>query len=134
MNLGRLRARVLREWVLLLLLPALAFRLLVPQGFMPAFGADAELTMQMCHGDGRSSVIVRLTRDGSEAPGEPQAGHDAPCVFAAAAAVAPPAVDVSLPGFYSRLERLQSPQVATAAPVHPHRHRPQSPRAPPSLA
>ena len=131
MNLGRLRARAIREWVLLLLLPALAFRLLVPEGFMPAFGGDAVLTMQMCHGDGKSSVIVRLTRDGSKAPDGSQAGHDAPCVFAAAATVAPPASDVALPDLSAWLEEPQSLHVASAAPARPH-HRPQSPRAPPS--
>ena len=47
MNLGRFRARVTREWVILLLLPALAFRLLVPEGFMPAFGDGAELTPEV---------------------------------------------------------------------------------------
>ena len=133
MYLGRLRACVIREWVLLLLLPALAFRLLVPEGFMPAFGSDAVLTMQMCHGDAKSSMIVRLTQDGSKAPDGSQHGHDAPCVFAAAATVAPPAVDVALPDPRSRLEEPRSPPVATAAPARPH-HRPQSPRAPPSLA
>jgi hypothetical protein len=132
MKLGRLRARVIREWVVLLLLPALAVRLLVPEGFMPAFGDGAELTMQMCHGDGKSSVIVRLTQGGDEAPDDPQAGHAAPCVFAAAATIAPPAADFAAPEFTARLEHLQTPRAVTTAPVRPH-HRPQSPRAPPSL-
>jgi len=132
MKLGRLRARVIREWVVLLLLPALAVRLLVPEGFMPAFGDGAELTMQMCHGDGKSSVIVRLTRDGSQAPDDEQAGHDAPCVFAAAATIAPPAADFAVLDFTARLDRPRTPRALTAAPVRPH-HRPQSPRAPPSL-
>lgn len=132
MKLGRLRARVTREWVILLLLPALAFRLLVPEGFMPAFGDGTELTMQMCHGDGKSSVIVRLTRDSDEAPDDPQAGHAAPCVFAAAATLAPPAAEFAAQDFIARLEHLQMPRVMFAVPVHRH-HRPQSPRAPPSL-
>jgi|APFre7841882724_1041349.scaffolds.fasta_scaffold17778_4 hypothetical protein len=132
MKLDRLRARVTREWVILLLLPALAFRLLVPEGFMPAFGDGAELTMQMCHGDGKSSVIVRLTQDGGEAPDDPQAGHSAPCVFAAAATIAPPAADFAVQDFITRLEHLQAPHAVIAAPVRPL-HRPQSPRAPPSL-
>jgi len=132
MKLGRLRARATRQWVTLLLLPALAFRLLVPEGFMPAFGDGAELTMQMCHGDGKSSVIVRLTQDGGEAPEGSQAGHSAPCVFAAAATVAPPAADFAVQDFIARLEHRQTPRAPAAAPVRPH-HRPQSPRAPPSL-
>lgn len=132
MNLGRFRARVTREWVILLLLPALAFRLLVPEGFMPAFGDGAELTMQMCHGDGKSSVIVRLTQQSGEAPDDPQAGHAAPCVFAAAATIAPPAADFAVQHFIARLEHQHAPRAVTTAPVRPH-HRPQSPRAPPSL-
>ena len=132
MKLGRLRERVIREWVILLLLPALAFRLLVPEGFMPAFGDGALLTMQMCHGDGKSSVIVRLTQGGDEAPDDPQAGHAAPCVFAAAATIAPPVADFAAPDFTARLEHLETPRAVTTAPVRPH-HRPQSPRAPPSL-
>ncbi|MDQ1308983.1 MAG: hypothetical protein QG601_251 [Pseudomonadota bacterium] len=132
MRLGRLRAHVTRQWVILLLLPALAFRLLVPEGFMPAFGDGTELTMQMCHGDGKSSVIVRLTQDGGEAPDDSQAAHSAPCVFAAAATIAPPAADFAAPDFTARLEHLQTPRAVTAAPAR-HHHRPQSPRAPPSL-
>jgi hypothetical protein len=132
MNLGWHRARVTRKWVILLLLPALAFRLLVPEGFMPAFGDGAELTMQMCHGDGKSSVIVRLTQDGGEAPDDRQAGHAAPCVFAAAATIAPPAADFAVRDFITRLEHQQPPRAVTAAPARLH-HRPQSPRAPPSL-
>jgi hypothetical protein len=132
MNLGRLRSRVTREWVILLLLPALAFRLLVPEGFMPAFGDGVELTMQMCHGDGKSSVIVRLTQHSGEAPDDPQTGHATPCVFAAAATIAPPAADVAVQDFIARLEHQQTPRAVTTAPVRPH-HRPQSPRAPPSL-
>jgi len=132
MNPGWLRTRATREWVALLLLPALAFRLLVPEGFMPTFGDGAVLTMQMCHGDGKSSVIVRLTQDGGEAPDEDLARHDAPCVFAAAATVAPPAAGMAAPDFTARLEPRQSPRAVTPASVRSP-HPPQSPRAPPSL-
>jgi hypothetical protein len=40
MHLGRFRTRALHEWVVLLMLPALALalRLLVPAGFMRSFG------------------------------------------------------------------------------------------------
>ncbi len=60
MGPGRLRNRLFRERVVLLLLPVLAFRMLFPAGFMPRFGDDLELTMQMCHGDGKSSVIMSM--------------------------------------------------------------------------
>lgn len=128
MKLGRFRARVTREWVILLLLPALAFRLLVPEGFMPAFGDGAELTMQMCHGDGKSSLVIRLTGRGGDAPSEP-AKHDAPCVFAASGPVAPPAVAILSPHLAVQLEPFAS--VRPASVNRPTPHRPQSPRAPP---
>ena len=131
MNLGRLRARELREWVILLLLPVLAFRLLVPAGFMPSFGDGLAVSMQMCHGDAKSSVVMRLTGGAHEAPGGPAANHDAPCVFAASAAVAPPAsIAVPLAGA-APPEPPQLPRVAAPSLSTPHR--PQSPRAPPSF-
>jgi hypothetical protein len=129
MNLRRLRARATREWVYLLLLPALAFRLLVPAGFMPTVGDDLAVTMQMCHGDAKSSAVIRLT-GADEAPAGQHARHDAPCVFAASAAVAPPAFAVvPLP------PEAGPDSIAVAreqAPVARPLHHPQSPRAPPT--
>jgi hypothetical protein len=128
MILGRLRARAAREWVYLLLLPALAFRLLVPAGFMPTVGDDLAVTMQMCHGDAKSSIVVRLT-GADDAPAAPHATHDAPCVFAASATVAPPAV-ADVPQLSSSPpEAIPAP--APTGPVARPLHHPQSPRAPP---
>jgi hypothetical protein len=130
MNLGWLRARKLRGWVVLLLLPALAFRVLVPEGFMPRFGADLDLSMQMCHGDARSSAAMRLLQNEAPTP----AGDDGPqhsaCVFAASAAATPPEPTLAVLGPAARpdAERRPSPP-APALPLH---HRPQSPRAPPT--
>ena len=130
MHLGRLRARRFRRQViLLLLLPVLAFRLLFPAGFMPRFGDDLELSMQMCHGDARSSTVMRLLADGPAAPGDDERQHDAPCVFAAVGAFAPPeptlaALDVA------GHEIVGAPPIAPA-PTLRLPHRPQSPRAPP---
>ena len=128
MNLGRLRARRPREWVILLLLPALAWRLMVPAGFMPAAGDGGTLTMQMCHGDAQSSIVIRLAGQG-ETPGEHSAPHDSPCAFAASATVAPPAIAAGpvaavLPTGFALPSRPAAP--ATRTPHHPH-----SPRAPP---
>jgi hypothetical protein len=131
MNLGRLRTRALRQRLVLLLLPLLAFRVLVPDGFMPSFGDGLEVSMQMCHGDAKSSVVVRLTGGTDEAPGVPQASHEAPCVFAATAGAALQATIVlPLPGATSP-DFIAAPRAAAPSPRTPHR--PQSPRAPPSL-
>ena len=128
MSLGRLRARATREWVYLLLLPALAFRLLVPAGFMPAVGEDFAVTMQMCHGDAKSSIVVRLTAD-ENAPAAPQASHESPCVFAASATVAPPALP-ALPQL-SAATPDAGPSPERPAPASRSLRHPQSPRAPP---
>ena len=128
MNLGRLRARKPREWVVLLLLPALALRLLVPDGFMPAAGDGVTVTMQMCHGDARSAAVIRLAGHGEE-PGEPSAMHDSPCVFAASAAVAPPSV--ALVPVVATAPPESAPVVVAAHPAARRPHCPQSPRAPP---
>jgi hypothetical protein len=127
-NLDRLRATKAREWVVLLLLPALAWRLLVPAGFMPVAGDGLSLTMQMCHGDAQSSIVIRLAGKG-EKPGDHTAPHDAPCAFAASATVAPPAsvaapIDAILP------TGITLPSRPVAAAIRTLRH-PHSPRAPP---
>jgi len=129
MNLCRLRARKTREWVCLLLLPALAFRLLVPAGFMPTASDGFSVTMQMCHGDAKSSVVVRLTGAG-DAPAGPDAGHDAPCVFAASATDAPPSLAVAPLAHAAAPQSDPLPQ--QRVPALRSLHQPQSPRAPPT--
>jgi len=130
MNLGRLRARTLRERVILLLLPALAFRLLFPAGFMPRFGDDLELSMQMCHGDARSSALIQALEEPPAAPGHGDGRHEAPCVFAtlgAFAAPEPPAAapDVVLPSDFTPPSN-PAPQLRVI-------HRTQAARAPPLM-
>ncbi len=121
--------RRVRGWVALLLAPALALRLLVPDGFMPG-ESDGTFTMQMCHGDARSSAVIRLTQGGGT-PSDHGQDHESPCVFAATAATAPPPV-AAIP-----LEAEPLPQaparVQVTAPVLRNSHRTQSPRAPPSM-
>jgi hypothetical protein len=138
MNLGRLRSRTAREWVSLLLLPALALRLLVPEGFMPASGEAGALTMQMCHGDARSAIVMRLVGDDGAARGDHgdssggEARHDSPCVFAASASTAPPGVPAT-PSSIDPVASVATPALrATAPPTRPS-HRCQAPRAPPTL-
>ena len=128
-----MRQRRRREWIALLLLPALAFRLLVPAGFMPDFGADGStLTVQMCHGDARSAAVLRLATGQPQAPSTPDTSHDAPCAFAATAGAAPPPV-LSLHVSVRALPQAASVQrVVAFVPSTPHR--PQSARAPPIQA
>ena len=121
--------RGVRGWVALLLAPALALRLLVPDGFM-AGGAGGTLTMQMCHGDARSSAVIRLTQ-GQQAPGDHGESHEAPCVFAATAASAPPPL-AAIPLEGARLTQAPEPAQVTAPELR-NTHRTQSPRAPPSV-
>ena len=52
MNVRWTHSRRTHLWVALLLLPALACRMLVPPGFMPGTDANHVPTMQMCHGAG----------------------------------------------------------------------------------
>jgi len=129
MHLGRLRVHTLRQQVILLLLPVLAFRLLFPAGFMPRFGDDLELSMQMCHGDAQSSVIIRLFDDAPTSPAGDTERHEAPCVFAAIGAFATPepATTASVAAAHAIAQRLP----VAPAPTLRLAHRPQSPRAPP---
>jgi hypothetical protein len=129
MTLGRLRARSFREQVILLLLPVLAFRLLFPAGFMPRFGDDLELSMQMCHGDAQSAAVMRVLDDGPAAPDSEGDGHGAPCVFAAIGAFAAPEPPSS--GIAVVAHDPIEPAPLERAPALPLPHRPQSPRAPP---
>lgn len=129
MNLGRLRARTLRERVILLLLPVLAFRLLFPAGFMPRFGDDLELSMQMCHGDPGSSAIIHALETPPATPDDGRTQHEAPCVFAALGALATVEPPTAVLAASAHADRLYLP--ALAPPALHITHRPQAPRAPP---
>jgi hypothetical protein len=92
MSLDAFQNRKTRLLVGLLLVPALALRVLVPQGFMPGTGAGDAPTMQMCHGAGPLPAATQPVPDGDDrAPGQGQ-HHESPCVFAAAGTAAPPPV------------------------------------------
>jgi hypothetical protein len=114
----------------LLLLPALAARLLVPPGFMPGTGADGAPTMQMCHGAGPLPGAAQpATSDDGHTPRD-RVHHEAPCVFAAAGSTAPPPVAAIVYG---------TPQAPDAGPPTPELfivqralHRAQAARAPPT--
>jgi len=133
MHPARLSAPGLRRWLVPLLLPALAFRLLLPEGFMPQIGGDHALSIQMCHGDSRSSLVMRLTQSAPTVPGnEGGERHDAACVFAAAGTVAAPAPAVVVAG--PAMPPATTLLPAASAPVLRHPHPPQSTRAPPPPA
>ena len=130
MSLGRLRTRKLRGWVILPLLPVLALRLLVPEGFMPRFGENLELSMQMCHGDGRSSAAMRMLQDELPAPAGDDDEQHSSCTFAATAAATPPEPTVAVLGAVTGSTTEPLPRLA--APERPFHHRSQAPRAPPN--
>jgi len=114
----------------LFLLPALAFRVMVPPGFMPGTGADDAPTLQMCHGAGPLPASTQPVPAGDDPAPDQGPHHEAPCVFAAAGSAAPPPV-VSV--------ALVAPQAVDADASPPAitffqraLHRPQAARAPPA--
>ena len=118
MSLGRLRTRKLRGWVILPLLPVLALRLLVPEGFMPRFGEDLELSVQMCHGDGKSSAAMRMLQDDAPAPAGDDGQQHSACTFAATAAATPPEPTVAVLGTDSSRSSLDLDHSRRPAPLH----------------
>ena len=130
MRVPWLRRRKTCLLVGLLLLPALAVRMLVPPGFMPGTGADGAPSIQMCHGAGPlpNAAQPANSHDG-QAPSD-RAPHEAPCVFAAAGSAAPPPVAAAVH---------DTPQAPDAGPPTPESiivqralHRAQAARAPPA--
>ncbi len=129
MQIDGLRDRKTRLLVGLLLVPALALRVLVPQGFMPGTGAGDAPTMQMCHGAGPLPAATQPVPGGDDpAPGQGQ-HHEAPCVFAAAGSAAPPPVAaLALPAPHAHDVGALSPDFVF---VQKALHRTQAARAPP---
>jgi hypothetical protein len=130
MHIRCIQNRSTRLLVGLLLVPALALRVLVPPGFMPGTGAGDAPTMQMCHGAGPLPASTQPVPGGDDpAPGQGQ-HHEAPCVFAAAGSAAPPP-DVAL-----ALDAPHADDVGALTPefivVHKALHRAQAARAPPA--
>jgi len=130
MRVPWLRRRKTCLLVALLLLPALAARMLVPPGFMPGTGADGAPSIQMCHGAGPLPASTQPVPAGDDPAPDRGPHHEAPCVFAAAGSAAPPPV-VSV--------ALVAPQAVDADASPPAitffqraLHRPQAARAPPA--
>jgi len=118
-------------WVTLLLLPALASRMLVPPGFMPGTGADDAPTMQMCHGTGPLPQGTQSPA-GSDGQGpDDSTHHESPCAFAAAGTAAPPPITLLVLDRPAPLDVI--PVQPEPAVVRPTQHRAHPPRAPPAI-
>lgn len=111
----------------LLLLPALALRVLVPPGFMPGSDAGHSPIMQMCHGAGPLPAPANPPPTGPV----PERGkhHESPCAFAAAGPTAPPPVAADPLGTAQAIEDRLGPRAHTIIPRSFHRT--QAARAPP---
>lgn len=130
MHIRCIQNRSTRLLVGLFLLPALAFRVMVPPGFMPATGTDDAPTMQMCHGAGPLPASTHPMPAGDDPAPEQGQHHEAPCVFAAAGSAAPP------PPASLALDAPHVDYVDTLTPdfvfVQKALHRAQAARAPPA--
>lgn len=127
--LPRLRARR-RHWVLLVV-PALALRALIPVGFMPVAAADG-LSIELCP-DAGAAPFERAAHDPlahhhhQHGPG----GH-APCLYAASATLASAPAEAA--GLAQRAPESHAVEAAPSARTFvPSILRTQSPRAPPLL-
>ena len=85
--------QVRRRWLLLALLPALALRLLVPAGYMPADAAP--LSLQICPEGFPGALLPHAAHhhhhEGGGTQGAGGHGSGGHCVFASAGAGGPPA-------------------------------------------
>jgi hypothetical protein len=138
--MGRARSRQFHLAALVLLLPALLSRALIPAGFMPAADPHGVLALQMCStGTFGVMKLPRVDRDSllrAFDPGEQTPlGHGdrpAPCDFAlASSGAAPPPAPVT--AILATLPREPRPQPLgdRQPPVAERFEHPQQPRAPP---
>jgi len=138
-----------------ILLVTLALRALVPVGFMPMVGADGGFTLALCpgtqqpavagenphahHGHHPAAELAGAAQadahhshgDGTGSDNAPSAGHQFPCLFAAAAAAAPApdllALALAVPHVF-HVRATEAADVFLPAII-----RAQSARAPPTL-
>ena len=128
MTIATFRRRRLQRRVLVLALPWLTLRLLLPAAVMPVV-ADGHVALDLCTAQGLQLAQPVAGHDspdhpGGEGPGT--RGHDAPCAFAASATAAPAphpgaapvvaaipfdAATATAPGFFQpSILRAQSPR------------------------
>ena len=88
--------------VLLLAILALSVRIVVPQGYMVAQrGQGFSSPIVLCTADGARTVFVDNQGGATSGPAQDHSGdvhHDAPCIFAASAALASPDLFTVLEG------------------------------------
>jgi hypothetical protein len=128
--LSPLRNERTRLIVGLLLVPALALRVLVPPGFMPGMGADDAPTMQMCHGAGPLPAPASPLPAGQDPAPDQGKHHESPCAFAAAGSSAPPPAAAVPMSTASAAE--VGPATSILVFVPRSFHRAQAARAPPA--
>lgn len=96
-----------RRALFALALIAIAVRALIPAGFMLAAGGPSrdQIVVTLCSSHGGGQAVLDLATgqlvDDDAAPSDDAGSKDAPCVFAAAALLAPPmAAPVSTPALH----------------------------------
>jgi hypothetical protein len=112
-----------RSAAISLALCAMVLRALLPDGWMPSAGATGSLFV-ICSADGAH-------KDGKTAPSQ-ERSH-APCAFAAAAPLSPPAMFAAVTGLAGQGERL-APSFAPLILFRALRFQPNSARAPPAVS
>ncbi len=109
-------------WWVLLLACALALKLLVPRGYMPAPG---QVAVQLCTGQGVQTILLGADRQPVK-PSDHAKDQVAPCAYSGLNAPAMPAADPSLlaiaialvmaTGRFSRVGMARVPSVAPRPP------------------
>src|SRR5882672_10960622 len=97
-----------RNYVLPLLLGALALRFLIPAGFMPEAGDGATVSVAMCSTGNKNELI--------EIPGEPAKPHCDHCLLPSPDA---PRAPFSIAGLVTVPPRLRSPPYESQIPEAP---------------
>lgn len=77
----------------MLLVMALALRVLIPGGFMPVPAADGSITVAVCGSDQAMRIVIPGKRDDTPKPGR----EAAPCAFAGIDGGLPPFLSFALP-------------------------------------
>jgi hypothetical protein len=121
---GKMRCPFQRSAAISLALCAMVLRALLPDGWMPSAGAGSLFVI--CSADGTH-------REGKTPAGPAQERTHAPCAFAAAAPLSPPAALAAVIGVTGQGERLVLSFATPDFVPAPH-FRPNAARAPPAFS